>query len=622
MRSMLCFLLFWWVGFGVVAFAGAQEPAQEATKIPTKGEVVELLGNEPISQETWGVWRGRLLSWIADKSRSTEPAFAGAADFVASQKDPQGDLQAPLSEDAFAWYLLGRTRLYSTPAEQPNRSAAWASAEQAYRKSIALDPNFARAHRNLALALMTQEPNLQANLPRLVEAKEELAKAAQLDPSLDLKEIPAQASMLRDNFSVAEDLYTKLWREDPTDTDIAYPLANCILSNQNRPGSRALAIEPLVTSNPSDGILACMYALGLAMDDEMRKSVAQLDKARGLGVDPKEVLGPKIVEAIEEAAQPTWFEKGLWLVVGFVVVYAVIIATMAIAGFVLASWTRGENALHLLQQQPLHVVAKGQVIRAEGEPLLAKLYAVALVFGLVLFYLALPFVALGVVAVTLGLLWLIFLLGRIPVKLVVIIVVVGCAMVWAVIKSMFARMGTGSFGVQKTRAECPKLFEAIDEVARRVDTSPVTDVYIAPGWEIGVHEEGRGPFGVFGTKRRVLTLGLAAMKHLSIDEVKSILAHEYAHFSHMDTFFSRFIHRVDLSIDTALGGMVSAGGYLNYINPFYWFLYLYYRAYSLLSAGYSRSREFLADRMACTLYGANVFQGCFARSAPMDHCLR
>jgi Zn-dependent protease with chaperone function len=53
--------------------------------------------------------------------------------------------------------------------------------------------------------------------------------------------------------------------------------------------------------------------------------------------------------------------------------------------------------------------------------------------------------------------------------------------------------------------------------------------------------------------------------------------------------------------------MGAAGGKINYVNPFFWFLYLYYRAYSLLSAGYSRSREFLADRMACSLYGADVF---------------
>jgi Zn-dependent protease with chaperone function len=53
--------------------------------------------------------------------------------------------------------------------------------------------------------------------------------------------------------------------------------------------------------------------------------------------------------------------------------------------------------------------------------------------------------------------------------------------------------------------------------------------------------------------------------------------------------------------------MGQTGGRLSYVNPFYWFLFLYYKAYTLLASGFSRSREFLADRMAASLYGSDVF---------------
>src|SRR5262249_31346833 len=149
--------------------------------------------------------------------------------------------------------------------------------------------------------------------------------------------------------------------------------------------------------------------------------------------------------------------------------------------------------------------------------------------------------------------------------------------------------------------------ETLHEVARRVDTEPVDEVYLSPGSMIGVHQEGRGPFGIFGGRKRVLTLGLSTMHFLTVNELKSILAHEYAHFSHKDTFYSRFIYQVSLSIRRAMEGMSAAGGWLTYVNPFYWFFFLYSKAYALLSAGYSRSREFLADRMACSLYGSDVF---------------
>jgi Zn-dependent protease with chaperone function len=83
----------------------------------------------------------------------------------------------------------------------------------------------------------------------------------------------------------------------------------------------------------------------------------------------------------------------------------------------------------------------------------------------------------------------------------------------------------------------------------------------------------------------------------------TMLAHEYGHFSHKDTFYSRFIIQVSASLATSLAVMNAAGGVLNYVNPFYWFWWLYLRAYTLLATGFSRSREFLADRRSAAAYG-------------------
>jgi Zn-dependent protease with chaperone function len=105
------------------------------------------------------------------------------------------------------------------------------------------------------------------------------------------------------------------------------------------------------------------------------------------------------------------------------------------------------------------------------------------------------------------------------------------------------------------------------------------------------------------------------MHYLTVDELRAILAHEYAHFSHRDTFYSRFIYQVTLSIEQAVRGMGQSGGWVNYVNPFFWLLVLYYKAYTLLAAGFSRSREFLADRMAASLYGSDVFASALTRVA-------
>ena len=56
------------------------------------------------------------------------------------------------------------------------------------------------------------------------------------------------------------------------------------------------------------------------------------------------------------------------------------------------------------------------------------------------------------------------------------------------LKSLFASGGKGSFGLRKTQAECPRLYQVLAEVAGRVDTEPVDEVYLAPGSSIGVHQ--------------------------------------------------------------------------------------------------------------------------------------
>jgi Zn-dependent protease with chaperone function len=264
----------------------------------------------------------------------------------------------------------------------------------------------------------------------------------------------------------------------------------------------------------------------------------------------------------------------------------------------------------MLGKPPEELAAAGQVARTRHESRLTRFYAFALMLALILFYVSLPFVFLGMVVI-LGICLLIALMinskDGSSSNVQGALLRAGGGGVGAVFKAMFARVGTGSFGVRKDREDCPKLYAALEEVARRVDTDPVDEVWIAPGADFGVHQEGRGPFGVFGGRKRVLTLGLCVMHYLSISELKAILAHEYAHFSHADTFWNRFLFQVTLSLRTAMREMARTGGWIAYINPFYWFFWTYSKSYSLLSGGFSRSREFLADRMACTLYGADVF---------------
>ncbi len=579
----------------------------QAGKIPSAQEVADLLNNEPITLGSWPAWKQRLLDWINDRSRQTDAAYDAARKFCLDQAGDSGNLPPQLAGDYLAWYFLGSGYLHRSGKQANPDRQEFLRAEASFRKCLELNRDFARGHRNLAAAIVFGERLFKGGGLRLAQAERELSEAKRLDPSLPLSGLDAQLALLQKRFGDAELLFRKALKEDPTNLALTFDLVETLFLNPQLGTNRAAEIKKLADRFPDNGVLACMHGLALAANQDFRSAHRELERARSLGTDPAKVLNPRMVEDIENRAAPSLIESFFWIMLYFVGFYAAVMGLMAVAGLVLAGRTRGAKALRLLQSSAEPIVSAGQVARVQGESGLAKLYALALMAGLVLFYLSIPFVIVGLLGSAGLLIYSFFLIGRIPVKLVAIIGIVGLGMAWAVFKSLFTRPASGSFGIRKTAEECPRLHQLLTEVAQSVGTDPVHEVYAAPGSAIGVHQEGRGPFGMFGVKNRVLTLGLSTMRFLTVGELKAILAHEYAHFSHRDTFYSRFIYQVHMSIEQALMGMGGAGGKFNYLNPFYWFLYLYYKCYSLLSAGFSRSREFLADRMASSLYGSDVF---------------
>src|SRR5579871_6469230 len=180
------------LGLGVCLASSAQDKPEK--KYPSASEVADLLKKEPISLETWMVWRGRLLDWISDRGKGTDPAFEAARKFARSQANDKEEMNAPVAKDYLAWYLLGGAYLDEVESKPtPEQLAGDKRAEKALRESIKLDDKFAYSHRKLAQALIAEEdiePGEEKDLtkmtPRLAEAAKELNEAARLDPKIDL----------------------------------------------------------------------------------------------------------------------------------------------------------------------------------------------------------------------------------------------------------------------------------------------------------------------------------------------------------------------------------------------------------------------------------------------------
>jgi Zn-dependent protease with chaperone function len=107
---------------------------------------------------------------------------------------------------------------------------------------------------------------------------------------------------------------------------------------------------------------------------------------------------------------------------------------------------------------------------------------------------------------------------------------------------------------------------------------------------------------------RVLILGVGVLKDFKIDEFRSVLAHEYGHFSNRDTAGGDVALRVRNDILKFYYAMREAGQATN-LNLAFHFLRFYNFLFHRISSGATRLQEILADRVAAQNYGAAAFEG-------------
>lgn len=610
----------------IVALLFLSPLARAEENAPTGDEVAALMADRPMTLEEWPFWREQLLRWIDLRSQSTDQPFKAARALMATLAGENDQLPPSLSNDYFTWYLLGRAHLdtardLNAAEKQPRLARAIA----ALKKSRTLKEDFARVHLALAMGMMElrqlQQP--PADQPSVEEIDAAFRRCRELDPKTrGLAYIQGVWLLMQKKFGNAEPLLLEAYREvvkEPSATpeertQLLHLALVAIMANDQNP-NKLERLDHLITLAPDEPMVRANRAVALYNGHGPLAAYRAMAALRREGIDPGPLLFPGMIQAFDDATRYyRWADYFLRVMIGFAIIYAVVTLSMAAAGFVLAARTRAPDADDLMSQHPDKLAHGGRAVLTHGESSLSRWYGLALFMGLILFYVAVPFMLAGILGGAALVTWLITLTGRIPIKLVVFLAVVALMSAWGILKGLFSRLG-GPGGIPLDLERAPGLRQLLHDVARDLETDPVDEVYLVPGCEIGVMQVGRGPFGVFGVKKRSLMLGVASIKTLSVGELRSILAHEYAHFSHRDTFISRFIGQVTAAIEQSLTAMGQAAGQLNYINPFYWMLAWYYRAYVMLSAGYMRSREFLADRLSAATYGSDVFGRALTRVA-------
>ena len=449
---------------------------------------------------------------------------------------------------------------------------------------------------------------LDENVTRFLgeKAVKAIEEGQQLTPAM----ISGLEALKKGQHEIAAAAFRKTLASDPRNALAARLLARSIAErlvsassiSRTSTGLAASEIGALGKGFPGDYEIQAALAAVLHLGGRDLEASQALNRVKQLGGQPEKLFDSATLaeirqEAASDEATGHWESIALALVIGAIVWIGIMFAMGAILAVCIPRIPRS--------------MSRTGLARSGGEVWLERFYLLVLSLGLLGFYASVPVVAAGLLAVTLALFGLLLVIRILHFG----ILQRGLWAFWNVLRCTLIGPQGDVLGIKVTNDEHPRLFEALRSVADRLKTRPVDIVYLTPSSNIAVTQTGSGPFGLLGTRQRVLQIGMSTLPQLSRDEFHSILAHEYGHFSQNDTFYGRFVFQVSASLATSLAVMSAAGGFLNYINPFYWFWWLYLRAYTLLANGFSRSREFLADRQAVSAYGKDAFVAGLTKAA-------
>jgi Zn-dependent protease with chaperone function len=378
----------------------------------------------------------------------------------------------------------------------------------------------------------------------------------------------------------------------PNDTYVQSAACQCAVLSNDLPtlDSCSRALERL---DPDDEATAVFATIREAAYGHLDAASAELERAHARGLPDSEYR--HLREGIDSERSPVerWGPLVGLVIAGWLAFFAVLLglgallSAMTLRSIARASSTAGGSA-------------RGT------DATLRRLYRVVLLVTCVYYYLSLPIVAVLLLVLGGGLIWATFAVGHVPIKLVLIVVVIVGASLWAMAKSLFVRARDEDPGEKIDLGKHPQLRALLDEVAARIGTRPVDSVYMTPGTEIAVLERGGMMKQLSGKSERCLVLGAAVLDGMRVREFKAILAHEYGHFHNEDTAGGGFALAVRRSLMTMALHLVR-GRAASALNPAWWFVRGFHAVFLRVSQGASRLQEVLADRWAAHAYGSEAF---------------
>jgi len=465
-------------------------------------------------------------------------------------------------------------------ANQARARQDHAGAEKLYAEVFEKAPGFVHAERRRCGELLALDQHDAA----LALCRDAVAKAPQAPNLTALASVlAAESNGSKPSVSELEEAYGLLERaeaDDPEDSYVALAQCQVAMQRSSIPELRNCSsrLDALAPNDPRTAWASWLLAMSTGRFDDADE---QIERARKNGA-PAAMLEAMIkgTEDNRPFTDRAWY-WGWRILAGWLSLSSLLV----LAGTALSRIT-----LRTAENWTPDSARRGASLRA--------VYRGVLVVCSLLYYLSLPLVLLAVVALAAGLVYGMFVIGYIPIKLGLIAALMVFATAAALVKSLTYRPSDEAPGVHVQLAGEPELRATLDEVAARIGTRPVDTVYMTPDTNLAVFERKRG--------ERCLVLGAGVLEGMPLPAFKAILAHEYGHFSNRDTAGGGFALSVRRSLLRFVVGLAESG-HNTVWNPAWWFATGFYRIFLRVSQGASRLQEILADRRAAEAYGGAAF---------------
>jgi Zn-dependent protease with chaperone function len=352
------------------------------------------------------------------------------------------------------------------------------------------------------------------------------------------------------------------------------------------------AVETLERKFPGEVATHYFAAVVAAMDEHWLKAESEIERAEALGL-PHEAAQQFLDSGVRSRAR-------VWRYV-FWVLYAA------------AAWALGLVVLFVLGKVFSNLTMR-TVDSADPEELtgsrhetLRLWYRRLITFAGFYYYVSLPVVLCLVLLTVAAVIYAFLIIGRIPIKLALIIVVGAGITVFQMVRSLFVKREEEDPGRPLREEEAPGLWALAREVAGAVGTRPVDEIRVTPGTDLAVYERGGSAEKRQDKATRILILGVGVLNGFSRNAFRAVLAHEYGHFSHRDTAGGDVALRVNKDMVVFAYAMAAAGQAVWY-NLAFQFLRAYHFIFRRITHGATRLQEILADRVAVYNYGARAFE--------------